>query len=70
LRVDFEAEGLPSSAKFEIEPLMGEISPCFVDEDGSADEDGSSDFISTSPSFLASGLSSCCCTYQPRFKLK
>jgi hypothetical protein len=25
--VDFEAEGLPSSTKFEIEPLMGEILP-------------------------------------------
>ena len=58
MRVDFEIEGLPSSAMFEIELLMGEISSCFVDEAGSMDEGDSSDVISTSPS-LTSSLSSC-----------
>ena len=43
-RGDFELEGLPSSARFEIEPLTGEMSPCLVGDGGS------SDFISTSTS--------------------
>lgn len=36
LRTSFEVEGLPSSARFEIEPLIGETSPCFADEGGAA----------------------------------
>src|ERR1700691_2198434 len=66
LRIGFEVEGF---ARFEIEPLIGEISPCFVDEDGSVDG-GSSNFISTSASTLTSGLSSCCSTTQLPFKLR
>jgi hypothetical protein len=44
--------GLLSSARLEIEPFIGDMSPCFVGDDGS------SDFISTSASFLTSTFSS------------
>lgn len=37
-RIDFEVESLPSYANSEIEPLMGEISPSFVEEADSMDD--------------------------------
>ena len=53
LRV-FDPSGLPSSARLEIEPLIGDILPCFPDET----DETSSGFISTSRSFLVSDFSS------------